>query len=129
MVNPRQIQVLDNLETQYYPGNTPAAQMYLNDTLTERLKNNKIPVDLVYRPKQGGLPIPIIREQDLLVNTALLFILDFPMEAEFFLGGQPGPHALTRYTERLINMVVVFKGFTGDFPLKESRVEYTSVAA
>ena len=129
LVNPRQVQVLDNLETQYYPGNTGPTQMMFAETLVNRLQTGKVPIDLVYRPKQGGLPIPVIRELDMLPNTALLFIVTFPMEAEFMLGGQPGPHALVRYTERLINMVVVFKGFTGDFPLPESRIEFTGVAA
>lgn len=129
LVNPRQVQVLDNLETQYYPGNTGPSQMMFAETLMNRLQTGMVPIDLVYRPKQGGLPIPVIRELDLLPNTVILFIVNFPMEAEFLLGGKSGPHTLIRYTERLINMVVAFHGFTGDFPLPESRIEYTSVSA
>lgn len=127
MVPSRQVQILDILEANYYPGQTSAAQIQLEDTLAARLESAKVPYHMVYRPKRGGLPIPVIREVDLIPNTAMLFVLDHPMEAEFMLGGQPGPHTLTRFTERLVYMAVCFKGFTGDFPLKEGRIRYNNV--
>ena len=128
LTNVRQVGTVRALEIDRYTGNNPMTFEMYNKELAAKFSEYRIPVDRIYEPNTGP-PIPVIRETDLPPNTAILFILHFPMEAEFTLGGQVGPHTLARYTERLVNLAVCFKGFSGDFPLRESRVVYSNVAA
>jgi len=128
-VTPGQLPVVRDLMINRFPGqNSEAFYATLNRNMREQLDNYRIPTQVVYEAYPGG-SIPVIFDQQMVANTALLFVGSFPRMARFRMDGQFGPYVLARPEQTLYEVVAVFDICTIDDPLQLSRVQITNLAS
>lgn len=124
-----QIPVGRDLMINMYPGETSATHRALmDDLMRETLAEFRIPTQVVWEGFPGG-SIPIIFEDELPVNTALLHVADLPSMPRFQLDGRTGPYVVARPEPEsaFFDLAAVFDIFSLNDPLKVTRVPFTSV--
>ena len=125
MVDATQSSVIEDFMIDRYPGTDPITHMD-SQRLLLNMNNYAVPIDTVYKPRPG-LPIPIIVNDQLPPNTAVMFILDLVRLGRFLWDGQVGPYALVRPNATLYELVLIFDLFTLYDPLVISRAIFTNV--
>lgn len=128
LCQPDQLQVIRDIILTEYSGIDPMSRMDFEDTLKRRLRDYRVPVQTVFEPLPGPV-IPFVYDAQLPANTCIIFEPDQPRLVKMFLGDMEGPYAMTRPTEKLQRLDVVFDLFSLEDPLVESRSVLTNVGA
>ena len=126
---PGQLPIVRDLMINRFPGQTSTAFYdQLSMGLRNMIKSYNVPVQVVWEAYPGGF-IPIVFDQQMAANTALLFATEYPRVARFKLDGQVGPYVLARPEQTLYEVVACFDIKTLDDPMQISRVKITNLAS
>jgi hypothetical protein len=128
-VTPGQLPVVRDLMINRFPGQNSESFYNSLDRLTrEQMTNYHLPVQVVYEGYPGG-SIPVVHDQQMVANTCLMFIGEYPRMARFKMDGQIGPFVLARPEQTLYEVVAVFDIATMDDPGQWSRIQFTNTAS
>lgn len=123
--NARQLQVLRDIIISEYNGIDPMSRIAYESELRSRLQGYNVDVQMVFESLPGPV-IPFIMESQLPSGTTLILDSDQPRLAKMRLNGQLGPWVLTRPTEKLQTLNVMFDLFTLEDPLVDTRAVITN---
>jgi hypothetical protein len=123
--NSRQLQVLRDIIISEYNGIDPMSRIQYERELRTRLEGFSVDIQMVFESMPGPV-IPFVLDSQLPAGTTIIFDADQPRLAKMRLNGQMGPFVLTRPTERLQTLNVMFDLFTLEDPLVDSRALITN---
>lgn len=123
--NARQLQVLRDIIISEYNGIDPMARIQYENELRSRLGSFNVDVQMVFESIPGPV-IPFVLDSQLPTGTTIIFDADQPRLAKMRLNGQLGPWVLTRPTEKLQTLNVMFDLFTMEDPLIDTRAVVTN---
>ena len=118
--NATQLQVVRDIIISEYNGIFPTDRMAFEDALRRRLRDYRVPVQVVFESLPGPV-IPFVLDPMLPANTSILFVADLPRLVKMYLGGVAGPYVLTRPTTQLQRLDVAFDLLSLEDPLIPSR--------
>lgn len=118
--NAHQLQVVRDIIISEYNGIYPTDRMAFEDSLRRRLRDYRVPVQVVFESLPGPV-IPFVLDPMLPTGTSILFVADLPRLVKMYLGGVAGPYVLTRPTSKLQRLDVAFDLFSLEDPLVPSR--------
>lgn len=118
--NAHQLQVVRDIIISEYNGIYPTDRMAFEDSLRRRLRDYRVPVQVVFESLPGPV-IPFVLDPMLPANTSVLFVADLPRLVKMYLGGVAGPYVLTRPTPKLQRLDVAFDLVSLEDPLTASR--------
>lgn len=118
--NAHQLQVVRDIIISEYNGIYPTDRMAFEDSLRRRLRDYRVPVQVVFESLPGPV-IPFVLDPMLPANTSVLFVADLPRLVKMYLGGVAGPYVLTRPTTKLQRLDVAFDLVSLEDPLTASR--------
>lgn len=121
-----QLQVVRDIIISEYNGIYPTDRMAFENSLRARLRDYKVPVQVVFESLPGPV-IPFVLDPMLPSGTSILFVADLPRLVKMYLGGVSGPYVLTRPTTNLTRLDVAFDLFSLEDPLVSSRSVMTNV--
>lgn len=123
--NARQLQVLRDIIISEYNGIYPTDRIAYEQELKDRLVDFRVPVQMVFESMPGPV-IPFVLDSQLPAGTTIIFDSNQPRMAKMRLNGQLGPWVLTRPTERLQTLNVMFDLFTLEDMLQDTRAVITN---
>lgn len=123
--NARQLQVLRDVIISEYNGIDPMSRLAFEAELKSRLSSFAVDIQMVFESMPGPV-IPFVLDSQLPVGTTIIFDSDQPRLAKMRLNGQLGPWVLTRPTEKLQTLNVMFDLFTLEDPLIDTRAVLTN---
>lgn len=118
--NERQLQVLRDIIVSEYNGIGPMDRVQFESELRSRLGSFAVDIQMVFESMPGPV-IPFVLDSQMPAGTTLIFDADQPRMAKMRLNGQLGPWVLTRPTEKLQTMNVMFDLFSLEDPLIDTR--------
>lgn len=124
--NAKQLQVVRDIIISEYNGIYPTDRMAFEDALRSRLRDFRVPVQVVFESLPGPV-IPFILDSQLPSGSSILFEADLPRLVKMRLGNVDGPYVLTRPTEKLQRLDVCFDLVSLEDSLIESRSALSSV--
>jgi hypothetical protein len=125
--NHRQIGVLRDIIISEYNGIDPVSRMQFEANLMSRLQTARISDGMVFEPNNNSSPILFVKDSQLPAGVTILFDSRQPQLAKMPLGGQYGPYALQRPTEKLQTLNTMFDLFSLIDPIILSRAVISGV--
>lgn len=123
--NARQLQVLRDIIISEYNGIDPMSRMAYETELKSRLGTFAVDISMVFESMPGPV-IPFVLESMLPTGTTIILDSDQPRLVKMRLNGQAGPWVLTRPTEKLQTLNVMFDLFSLEDPLVDTRAVITN---